>query len=181
VAYRRPIVRSILSLLGAAWASGAAAQGRPVLPPPTVVHAGTAAIPSAALQLPSDDATPDAVPTEATLGIPVYPTAAHLTNYDAGNGQTYHIFGTDSTFEEMVRYYTVVLDERGDTVFTAPPVHVFEIGRFLEESMSFSPSVTIKDYTWNGSEGYLNPKPGGKKRYRTIIQIVPPPANQPTR
>ena len=168
-------------MLGAAWVSSAAAQERPILPPPTAVHAGTAAIPSAALQLPSDDATPDVVPTEATLGIPVYPTATHLTNYDAGSGQAYHIFGTDSTFEEMVRYYTVVLDERGDTVFTAPPVHVFEIGRFLEESMSFPPSVTIKDYTWNGSEGYLNPKPGGTKRYRTIIQIVPPPASQQTR
>ena len=138
-------------------------------------------MPSAALQLPAAQAAPDGVPTETTLGVPVYPTAVYLTNYDAGSGQTYHIFGTDSTFEEMVRYYAVVLDERGDTVFTAPAVHVFEIGRFREESMAFPPSVTIKDYTWNGSEGYLNPTPGGNKRYRTIIQIVPPPAGQPTR
>jgi len=135
----------------------------------------------AAFQLASNPVSPDVAPTEATLGAPVYPTAVYLTSYDAGQGQTYHIFGTDSTFEEMVRYYAVVLDERGDSVFTAPPVHVFETGRFREDSMAFAPSVTIKDYSWNGSDGYLNPTSGTNKRYRTIIQIVPPPVTQPTR
>jgi hypothetical protein len=115
------------------------------------------------------------------LGVPIYPTAVYLTSYDAGRGQTYHIFGTGSTFEQMVRYYAVVLDEGGDSVFSAPAVHVFETGRFREDSMAFPPSVTIKDYTWNGSEGYLNPTPGGNERYQTIIQIVPPPAVPPTR
>lgn len=115
------------------------------------------------------------------MGAPVYPTAVYLTSYDAGRGQSYHIFGTNATFEEMVRYYSVVLDERGDTVFTAPAVHVFETGRFREDSMAFPPSVTIKDYTWNGSDGYLNPTPGGDERYQTVIQIVPAPAGQPTR
>ena len=121
------------------------------------------------------------MPTAAALGAPVYPTAVYLTSYDAGLGQSYHIFGTNATFEEMVRYYAVVLDERGDTVFTAPAVHVFETARFREDRMAFPPSVTIKDYTWNGSEGYLNPTPGGDERYQTVIQIVPPPAGQPTR
>ena len=150
-------------------------------PQPTVAHSPAVAVTPAALQLPSAPPAADGVPTEATLGVPVYPTAVYLTNYDAGRGQTYHIFGTHSTFEEMVRYYTVVLDERGDSVFTAPAVHVFETGRFREESMAFPPSVTIKDYTWNGSDGYLNPTPGTNDRYRTIIQIVPPPTGQPNR
>ena len=121
------------------------------------------------------------MPTETTLGVPVYPSAVYLTSYDAGRGQRYYIFGTDSTFEEMVRYYEVVLDEGGDKVFTAPAVHVFETGRFREESMAFAPSVTIKDYTWNGSEGYLNPASNADDRYRTVIQIVPPPVGQPAR
>ena len=159
--------------------AGAAAQGRPLPPQPTAVHARPSVTPLAAVQPPSNPA-PSGVPTETTLGVPIYPTAVYLTNYDAGRGQTYHIFGTDSTFEEMVRYYAVVLDERGDSVFSAPAVHVFETGRFREDSMAFPPSVTIKDYTWNGSEGYLNPTPGGNERYRTIIQIVPPPV-PPTR
>jgi hypothetical protein len=42
--------------------------------------------------------------------------------------------------------------------------------------MAFPPSVTVKDYTWGGGAGYLNPKPGGKpSRFPTIIQIVPNP------
>ena len=36
--------------------------------------------------------------------------------------------------------------------------------------------MTVKDYTWGGSQGYLNPKRGGTpERFRTIIQIVPVP------
>ena len=51
---------------------------------------------------------------------------------------------------------------------------MFEIGRFREETMAFPPGVTVKDYTWGGSEGYLEALPGGRsQRYRTIIQIVP--------
>ena len=124
-------------------------------------------------------AAEDAPPTEETLGFPVYPNAQYLTSYDAGRGQRYYLFGTNSPFTDMVQYYSVVLDERGDRVFDAPPTHIFEIGRFREESMAFPPGVTIKDYTWNGSEGYLNTKLGAEpERFRTIIQIVPAPAPQ---
>jgi hypothetical protein len=53
---------------------------------------------------------------------------------------------------------------------------MFETGRFREETMAFPPSVTVKDYTWGGSQGYLNPKRGAKPaRFVTIIQIVPAP------
>jgi len=52
---------------------------------------------------------------------------------------------------------------------------MFEVGRFREETMAFPPGVTIKDYTWNGSPGYLNPKKNGQPaRFPSIIQIVPP-------
>ena len=122
----------------------------------------------------------DETPTAETLGFPVYPNAQYLTSYDAGRGQRYYLFGSNSPFQDMVRYYAVVLDERGDRVFDAPPTHIFEIGRFREESMAFPPGVTIKDYAWNGSEGYLNPTLGAEpERFRTIIQIVPVPVAQP--
>jgi hypothetical protein len=40
--------------------------------------------------------------------------------------------------------------------------------------------VTIKDYTWNGSAGYLNPKKNAQPaRFPSIIQIVPAPAGGP--
>ena len=121
-------------------------------------------------------AAEDAAPTEATLGFPVYPTARFLTSYDAGRGQRYFLFGTDSSYTDMVNYYRLLLDERGDRVFDAPATHIFEMGRFRERTMAFPPGVTIKDYTWNGSEGYLHAGDAGPERYATIIQIVPPPA-----
>lgn len=120
-----------------------------------------------------------AVPTEVTLGIPVYPTATYLTSYDAGFGQRYYLFGTQATFDEMVRYYAAILDERGDRVFDEPAVHIFELGRFRERSMAFPPGVTVKDYTWNESEGYLNPNLDAVgERFPTIIQIVALPVDQ---
>ena len=126
---------------------------------------------------PVPSASPEA-PTEVMLGLPIYPTAAFLTSYDAGRGQRYYLFGTNATFDEMVIYYRIVLDTGGNLVFEAPATHMFEVGRFREESMAFPPGVTIKDYTWNGSEGYVNPQAGAEPtRFRTVIQIVPPPVN----
>ena len=118
----------------------------------------------------------EAPPTEATLGFPIYPSAIFLRSYDAGWGQRYYLFGTQSTFSDMVNYYRLLLDEGGDRVFDAPATHTFEIGRFREESMAYPPGVTIKDYTWNGSEGYLHADGEAlTARYPTIIQIVPAP------
>jgi len=117
----------------------------------------------------------EAAPTEAMLGFPVYPAAQFITSYDAGRQQRYYLYGTNSEFEAMVRYYRNVLRERGNRVFDDPPTHIFEVGRFRDREMAFPPSVTIKDYAWNGSEGYLNPYGGEPARFRTIIQIVPSP------
>ena len=115
-------------------------------------------------------------------GCPIYPGAAFLTSYDAGRSQRYYLFGTNATFDEIVNYYKVVLDTRGDLVFEAPATHMFEVGRFREGTMAFPPGVTVKDYTWNGSEGYLNPHAGVEPaRFRTVVQIVPPPSGAPAR
>ena len=115
-----------------------------------------------------------------TLGFPVYPNAQFIASYDAGRGQRYYLFGTELRFAEMVKYYQSALKNRGTLVFDAPATHVFEIGRFREETMAFPPGVTIKDYTWNGSAGYLNPKRNAQPaRFPTIIQIVPSPAGAP--
>lgn len=109
--------------------------------------------------------------------MPVYPTADFIASYDAGRGQRYYIFGTNAGYTEIVNYYKSVLKQRGEVVYEEPPVHMFDVGRFREETMAFPPGVTVKDYTWGGSAGYLNPKFGGQPvRYKTIIQIVPPPA-----
>jgi hypothetical protein len=119
---------------------------------------------------------PGNAPTEADLGVSIYPGAQFLTSYDAGRGQRYYLFGTNTPFADIVAYYRTVLRQRGELVFEAPATHMFDIGRFREETMAFPPSVTVKDYTWGGSQGYLNPKRGAQPaRFGTIVQIVPMP------
>jgi hypothetical protein len=119
-------------------------------------------------------------PTEQTLGTPIYPGSQFIASYDAGRGQRYYLFGTAADFAQIVSYYRTVLKQRGELVYELPPIHMFDVGRFREDTMVFPPGVTVKDYTWGGSEGYINPKPGVQPaRFRTIIQIVPaPPAGK---
>ncbi len=156
--------------------------GRQNPPRPEPVRPPASAPPAPA---PSADAPPsvvasDNVPSEATLGFPVYPNAQFLGSYDAGRGQRYYLFGAELPFEALVKYYQSALKNRGTLVFDAPATHVFEIGRFREETMAFPPGVTVKDYTWNGSAGYMNPKRNGQPaRFPSVIQIVPSPPGAP--
>ncbi len=123
------------------------------------------------------EASEDTAPTEASLGVPFYPNTQFIKSYDAGKGQRYYLFGSLASFPELVKYYQTVLKNKGTLVFEAPATQMFETVKFREETMAFPPSVTIKDYTWGGSPGYLNPKRGGKpERFPSIIQIVPAPA-----
>ena len=112
--------------------------------------------------------------------MPVYPNAVFLRSYDAGRGQRYYLFGVATPYADLVTYYRNLLKDRGNIVFDAPPTHVFEIGRFRDETMAFPPSVTLKDFTFSGSAGYPNPRPGGQPdRFPTVIQIVPAPPGTP--
>jgi hypothetical protein len=114
---------------------------------------------------------------------PVYPAAQFLSSYDAGRSQRFYVYGTTSPFADIVNFYRTQLDERGNLVFKEPPTHMFEVGRFREETMAFPPGVTVKDWTWGGSQGYPNPKLGAQpSRFPTVIIIVPPPpVTQPAR
>ena len=87
------------------------------------------------------------------------------------------IFINEATGDTLAE---VPLKQNGSELFLTPPTHVFEIGRYREETMAFPPSVTIKDYTWAGSAGYPNPKRGAEpERFATVIQIVPSPPGTP--
>jgi len=106
--------------------------------------------------------------------VSIYPGAEFVASYDAGRGQRYYLFGTNASFLDIVNYYKNTLKQRGELIYEEPPIHEFDIGRFREETMAFPPGVTVKDYTWGGSAGYLNPKRGPTPaRFKTIIQIVP--------
>ena len=122
----------------------------------------------------SNPGQPEAAPTEATLGVPIYPGAQFLASYEAGRGQRYYIFGTAAGFLDLVAYYRNVLKQKGELVFDLPATHEFDVGKFREEAMAFPPGVTIKDYQSDVSAGYPNPRRGGKpERFPTLIQIVP--------
>jgi hypothetical protein len=117
---------------------------------------------------------PEATPTEATLGVPIYPGAQFIASYDAGRGQRYYIFGSPASFVDLVSYYRTALKQKGELVYDVPATHEFDVGKYREETMAFPPGVTIKDYQSEVSQGYPNPKPGGQPaRFPTLIQIVP--------
>jgi len=126
--------------------------------------------------LPPLPAAGRAAPTEDELGVTIYPNSTYLASFDAGRGQEFHLFGTNATFANMVRYYRVILRDRGDEVFEVPATHQFDTARFREREMTFRPSVTVKDYTWNGSPGYPNPLPGADPpAFATILQFTTAP------
>jgi hypothetical protein len=157
-----------------------AAPQPPSMPTPRSSTPGTGQAPG--IQTPSTSTSDSTTPSAAQLGVPLYPNAQYLTSYDAGRGQRYYLFGTAATFAELVQYYRTALKEKGNLVFEQPPTHMFEVGRFREETMAFPPGVTIKDYAAGGSGGYPNPKAGAQPaRFATIIQIVPAPPAAPVR
>jgi len=130
-------------------------------PPPGPAAPGTAAAPQVA-------------PTEANLGVPIFPGAQFIASYDAGRGQRYYIFGSAASFVELVAWYRTVLKQKGELVYDVPATHEFDVGKFHEETMAFPPGVTIKDFQSDISQGYPNPKPGGQPaRFPTLIQVVP--------
>jgi len=117
---------------------------------------------------------PQGVPSEATLGVPIYPGAQFLASYDAGRGQRYYIFGSAAPFVDLVTYYRTALKQKGELVFDAPATHEFDVGKYNEDTMAFPPGVTIKDFQSDVSEGYPNPKAGVQPpRFKSLIQIVP--------
>jgi len=118
----------------------------------------------------------EAPPPDGSLGVPVLPNAVFLGSYDAGGaGQRFYLYGTANRFADVVGYYRTVLRDRGELVFDVPATHTWEVGRFREDQVAFPPGVTVKDYTFAGSPGLANPKPGASPvAFPTVIQIVPP-------
>jgi len=144
------------------------AQNPPTRPPVPRPFPGASAPPTVQV--------PEPPPGDATLGgAPVYPTAEFLESFDAGRGQRYYLYGTNSDFETIVGYYRNVLRNGGREIFRAPLMQQFDLGRFNEDNMAFPPSVVVKDYSGGATPGYLFVDGTTEKRYLTIIQIVPAP------
>lgn len=123
---------------------------------------------------PATAAPQTGVASASALGAPVYPGATPLEVIDVGQGQKLYLFGTNAPYTEIVNYYKNVLKNSGRELFKTPPMQQFDTGKFQDESMTFQPSVVIKDYTWNNQAGYLFVNGSKEERFKTIIQIVPP-------
>jgi len=147
--------------------------GQPARPAPATPAAPAPAVPAPTADAPAPAAA-DGAPTQAVLGLPIYPGAQFLASYDAGRGQRYFLFGSAATFVDVVTFYRTALKQRGELIFDAPATHEFDVGRFREETMAFPPGVTVKDFQSQLSQGYPNPQPGGRPaQFPTVIQIVP--------
>ena len=167
----------IASLAAAASAQTPAPFPRPGDPqrpapssPPTAKPAPPPGAPATSARAIEEERAPD----EQMLGVPVYRGAQFIASYDAGHNQRYYLFGTNTSFAEIVAFYRTALKQRGELVYEEPPIHEFDVGRYKEETMAFPPGVTVKDYSWGGARGYMNPKRGAEPaRFKTIIMIVP--------
>jgi hypothetical protein len=167
----RAVEAVVVLVLGSTAIAAPAAAQQPAAPPRATAPAGQAAAPARGAEAP---------PSEVALGVSLPPNSVFLGSFNAGQGQRYYLFGSTGSFAELVTHYRGVLKDRGELVFDAPAIHMFDTGRFREESMAFPPSVTVKDYTWGGRGGYLNPVRGAQPaRYPTIVQIVPATAGTP--
>jgi hypothetical protein len=145
---------------------------KPSTPPSTSAPPTTSAPPPATSS--AKPAAPETAPTEAELGVPIYPGAQFIASYDAGRGQRYYIFGVAAGFVQTVEWYRTSLKQKGELVYDVPATHEFDVGKYDEDRMAFPPGVTVKDYQSEISQGYPNPKRGGQpERFPTVIQIVP--------
>ena len=169
------MLKTTLALAGAvAAATSLGAQNPPAPRPfpgaPPPVEQPTADQPAADVQpAPAAQGAVDPV-----SGVPLYPGSVLLTQFNAGPNQQVFLYGSTSTFANIVEYYKGVLDDGGRDLFEGP-MHQFDLGRFRRETMTLQPSVTVKDFTWNGREGYAHANGTEVVKYPTIIQIVPAP------
>jgi hypothetical protein len=179
--------------LGTAWLLGvalavSASAAAPQSPPVPKPFPGTTPTPPVTSK-PSTPATPGpatpvAPPQPARTGeggaaAYAYPNAEFIDSFDAGRGQRFYLYGTNASFSDTVLYYKGALKVGGGReLMRTPAMQQFDLGRFDEEAMAYPPSVVVKDYTWNNSQGYLAVRGTTEKRYKTIIQIVPPVAGK---
>lgn len=142
-------------------------------PAPAPQAPASAAIPQAPAA-PTPEQTPNVPATPLPTTIPVYPSAEFLESYDAGSGQRYYLYGSNLPYTEIVAFYRSALKSGGRELYKVPAMQQFDLGKFQEDTMAYPPSVVVKDYSSANSAGYLFVSGTTEKRYRTIIQIVPP-------
>lgn len=141
-------------------------------PPRPRPFPGTAAPATGTQTRPAQGQVPQAAAVDSVTGVPLYPGSQLLGKFDASPNQPFYVYGTSAAYATVVEFYRTTLKERGRQLF-AGPMHQFDLGRFRRETMTLQPAVTVKDYTWNGREGYVHVTGRQIVKYPTVIQIVP--------
>lgn len=118
--------------------------------------------------------TPQAGSVDPATGVALYPGAQLLDTFNASPNQPFYLYGTSAAYATVVEFYRTALRDRGRQLFDGP-MHQFDLGRFRRETMTLQPAVTVKDFTWNGREGYVHVTGRQIVKYPTVIQIVPAP------
>ena len=116
-----------------------------------------------------------AAPDRSTLGVPIYPGAQFIASYDAGRGQRYYIFGSDTSFIDLVTYYRTMLKQKGELVYDVPATHEFDIGKFNEDTHGVSARRDGQGLSVGrlGRAIRTRSRGGQPARFPTVIQIVP--------
>jgi hypothetical protein len=140
---------------------------KPVDPPATAGSTPTVA-PLAAAPV-----QPSSVPTEALLGVKIYPSAEYLESFDVGRNQRCYLFGTNTPFVDIVQYYKTVNRGSGRELFKVPAMQQWDLDKFDDKTMAVQPTLVVKDYSSGVEGGYLFVNGMIQKRFKTIIQIVP--------
>jgi hypothetical protein len=176
----------MVSIIGAMFTAALAALALAVAPaqdPPRPRPFPGSAPPPSSSTSSSQPATPSgAAPQTAAAqgavdpdtGVPLYPDAVLIGKFEAGPGQPFYLYGSQSSYTNIVEFYRGALKDRGRALFGGP-MHQFDLGRYRRETMVLQPAVTVKDYTWNGREGYIHVDGLATTKFPTVIQIAPAP------
>jgi hypothetical protein len=175
-------IGGIIALIGAAAAQGAGTPVPKPFPGASQSAPATTGSPASAssqpdrprAETPAVQSGPKAPPSPLPTTVPMYPSADFLDTFDAGLGQRYYLYGSNLPYADMVTFYRSALKNSGRELYKAPGMYQFDLGKYQEDSMAYPPSVVIKDYWSANSPGYLFVSGTTEKRYRTIIQVVPP-------
>jgi hypothetical protein len=152
------------------------ASSPPSSPPATPAPPAAPPAAQAPVVRPALPSSQSGAPTDQMLGAPgvIFPQSDYLESFDLDRGQRCYLFGTNSGYAEVLAYYKQTLKDGGRELFKSPAMQQFDIGKYQEQTMSYPPSVVVKDYASSGS-GYLHVVGVTEKHFRTVIQIVPAP------
>ena len=182
---RRIVTAVILCAVGVAAPLRGQTQTQSTPPPVPRPFPGSTQTPTGAKPTTTPTTLPGGVTDGASIdpllaGLPLYPDIQLLLTTDlrptveGGRVQRLFVFGTNDTYAGIVNFYKNTLRKNGEEVSRVPAITQFDLGSFDANTMAQRPSIIVKDYTWPDAQGYLHVDGRTEKRFRSLVQIIPP-------